>query len=196
MQKSERLAKVISALLQPTFVAAFLYGVVSFSFLQPPSKALFYWLVGFLFATLLPTLLVIKLAQKGRVSDPDLPHHRERFIPYLLITALYAAGFLVLYLLKAPHPLLGITACYIGVTAVGAFISLFWKISMHLAGVAGPVTALVYYLNPSWALLYALLFLLGWARLYLKKHNLYQILAGSAFSALMTYGILHLWFQK
>ncbi len=194
MPGSEKLARIISSLLQPTFVAAFLYGVISFSFVQPASAAFLYWLAGLLFATFLPTLLVIKLAQKGRVSDPDLPDHRERFIPYLLITALYAAGFVALYLLKAPRPLLGITACYIGVTIAGAFISLFWKISMHLAGVAGPVTALVYYLNPYWALLYALLFILGWARLYLRKHNLYQILAGSAFSALMTYAILRFWF--
>ncbi len=183
------LAERISLFLQPTFVAIILYALVSFTYLRGKS-AWFFFLLSVLFVTLFPMLLVIWLVRRGKVSDPDLPDRRERFIPYLAICGLYGVLFLLLSFFSAPLPLLAVTLCYLGVTLAGAFISLFWKISLHLAGVAGPVTAMVMLVHPWWSVLYLFLMPLGWARWYLRKHTLSQIIAGGLLSMGITWGII------
>ena len=61
---------------------------------------------------------------------------------------------------------------------------------MHMAGVAGPVTALVFLVNPLFVWAYILLIPIGWARYILKKHTFPQIVIGSGFSILLTYLVI------
>jgi membrane-associated phospholipid phosphatase len=187
----KNLAERISFILQPTFVAVLLYALVSFSY-EKGRAAVFFFLTGFLLVSVAPMFLVVWLSRRGKVSDPDLPDRRERFKPYLVITGFYLLALLVFRLGSASFALLAITWCYVAVTLAGAFISLFWKISLHLAGIAGPVTAMVMLLHPWWMLLYLLLLPLGWARCYLKKHTVSQVVAGSVLSVAITFGIVSL----
>ncbi|MDK2897424.1 MAG: hypothetical protein PWP04_1544 [Candidatus Atribacteria bacterium] len=189
MGKRDHLAQVISLIFQPPFVAAGLYAVTSI-YLSGEGSTLLFFLWGLLWVTLFPLLLVWFLARQGKVSDPDLPNRKERFLPYLTMAGFYGIAWIGYYLFRAPLPFLGITACYLGVILVGAFISLFWKISIHASGLAGPVVALCYYFSPRWALLLVLLIPLGWARLQLGKHNFAQISAGALMSGVLTWGIL------
>jgi len=152
----------------------------------PGLNGLLYALIGIGFVTLAPIGLIYTLTRYKKISDPDLPDRRERFIPYLMVVGLYAVVYVIFISIHAPRQILAITASYIAVTSVGAIISLFWKISMHLAGVAGPITALVFLVNPYFLLAYLLLIPLGWARYTLKKHNLSQILVGSGVSMAIT----------
>jgi membrane-associated phospholipid phosphatase len=58
---------------------------------------------------------------------------------------------------------------------------------MHLAGLAGPLTAAIFFWKiPAVPFLISLL-PLSWARLYLRKHNIWQVLAGIMMSSLITY---------
>lgn len=185
------LAERISFVLQPTFVAVLLYALISFTY-EKGSRALYFFLAGLILVSIVPTLFVLWLSWRGKVSDPDLPDRRERFKPYLSIAFFYGLVLIIFYRYSASFALLAITWCYIAVTLVGAFISLFWKISLHLAGVAGPVTAMVILLHPLWGLLYLVLLPLGWARCYLKKHTVPQVVAGSFMSTMLTLGIIAL----
>lgn len=187
----KRLAERLSLILQPQAVAILLYALVSFTFSRG-LQALLFFVLGILFVSVFPMLFVLFLARWGKVSDPDLPKREERFFPYLAIVGMYGALFVLFLFLSAPRPLLAITLCYVVITFVGAIISLFWKISLHLAGIAGPVTALSFLLHPLWGLLYFLLLPLGWARIYLKKHTPSQAVLGSLLSAFLTYAIVKL----
>ncbi|MGQ9622902.1 MAG: hypothetical protein ACUVTO_05595 [Candidatus Caldatribacteriaceae bacterium] len=187
----KKLAERLSLVLQPQAIAVLLYALVSFAFSRG-LQALLFFVLGILFVSVFPTLFVLFLARWGRVSDPDLPRREERFFPYLVIVGMYGVLFVLLFLLSAPSPLLAITLCYVVITFAGAIISLFWKISLHLAGIAGPVTALSLLLHPLWGLLYLLLLPLGWARIYLKKHTPSQAVLGSLLSAFLTYMIVEL----
>lgn len=182
-------AQRLSFLLQPTFVAVLLYALVSFAY-EKGKNAFFFFLVGLVLVSVVPTLFILWLSWRGKISDPDLSDRRERFWPYLCITGFYFLALLILRLFSASTALLAITWCYIGVTLAGAFISLFWKISLHLAGIAGPVTAMVVLLHPLWGFLYVLLLPLGWARWYLKKHTVPQVVGGSLLSIVITLGIV------
>jgi len=187
--EKKRLAQTFSLVLQPTVVAILLYLVVSFRF-ATGWRAWLFFLIGLLFVSIFPILLILFLTKKGKVSDPDLSQRQERFFPYLMICGSYLLALIIFLLIAAPLPLIAITCCYLGVTFGGAIVSLFWKISLHSAGVAGPVTALVMIVSPYWAFLYLLLLPLGWARIYLGKHNLYQIIAGSVMSIMITFIIV------
>ncbi|QPM67259.1 hypothetical protein [Atribacter laminatus] len=189
--ETRKIAKGISIIFQPTFIPIALYFIVSLSAV-PTVKGFWYALLGIVFVALAPIVLVYILARYNKISDPDLPDRRERFIPYLSIVGLYIIGFIVFWYLGAPSQILAITASYIAVTFFGAFISLFWKISMHMAGIAGPVTALIFLVNPIFVLAYFLLIPIGWARYILKKHTFPQIVIGSGFSILLTYLIIRL----
>lgn len=185
-----KLAEMLSLLLQPQAVAVLLYALVSFTFSRG-FRAVIFFLLSVLLVSALPTVFVLSLAKEGRVSDPDLPRREERFVPYLSIVGMYGVLFVLLFVLSTPRELLAITLCYIVVTFVGAVISLFWKISLHLAGIAGPVTALVLLLHPAFGVLFGLLVPLGWARVFLGKHDLLQVISGSLMSSAITYGIVH-----
>jgi len=184
-----KIAKILSIIFQPTFIPIALYIIVSL-YVAPSVTGFYYALIGIVFITLAPMVLVYILARYNKISDPDLSDRRERFVPYISIVGLYIIGFFVLWLLRAPYPILAITASYIVVTFIGAFVSLFWKISMHMAGVAGQVNALVFLVNPIFILAYLLLIPLGWARYTLKKHTLLQIIMGSGFSVLLTFIVI------
>ena len=184
-----KIAKILSIIFQPTFIPIALYIIVSL-YVAPSVTGFYYALIGIVFITLAPMVLVYILARYNKISDPDLSDRRERFVPYISIVGLYIIGFFVFWLHQAPYPILATTASYIVVTFIGAFVSLFWKISMHMAGVAGPVTALVFLVNPIFILAYLLLIPLGWARYTLKKHTLLQIIMGSGFSVLLTFIVI------
>ncbi|MGC8779049.1 MAG: hypothetical protein ACP5Q4_10285, partial [Candidatus Caldatribacteriaceae bacterium] len=128
MNKKE-LAERISFLLQPTFVAVLLYALVSFSY-ERGRYAFFFFLTGLLLVGIAPILFVLWLSWRGKVSDPDLPDRRERFKPYLFIAGFYVLALVIFRFCSASFALLAITWCYIAVTLAGAFVSLFWKISL------------------------------------------------------------------
>ena len=75
---------------------------------------------------------------------------------------------------------------YVFVTSAVFIINLFWKISAHSAGVAGPTTALVYVFGPSLIPLYVLTLLVMWVRLKIKVHNLKQLIAGALIAIFIT----------
>lgn len=189
--ETKKIAKAISIIAQPTLIPIALYLIVSLT-IAPSMTGLWYALIGIIFMTLAPMVLVFVFVRSNKITDPDLPDRRERFIPYISIVGLYVIGFVVYWLLHVPYPILAITASYIAVTLVGAFVSLFWKISMHMAGIAGPITALVFLVNPLFVFAYVFLVPLGWARYTLKKHTFSQIIFGSGFSMILTYLIIWL----
>jgi len=170
---------------QPMTAAAILYAVISW-YCAGGRDAIVYFLVSLVLVAGGPAILILSLTHWKVISDSDLTDRRERSLPYFILVGMYLVSFGLYSILEAPSPLLGITASYVFVTLAGALVSFFWKISMHLAGIAGPVTALVVYVHPLFALAYLLLLPVGWARLSLRKHTLLQVVCGSLYSAAVT----------
>jgi membrane-associated phospholipid phosphatase len=70
-------------------------------------------------------------------------------------------------------------------------ITLFWRISLHMLGVASVCT--LYWLHPGFSgnwvlglLAVFLVFWVGWARLYLNAHTLMQVIVGSLIGFFLT----------
>jgi membrane-associated phospholipid phosphatase len=74
--------------------------------------------------------------------------------------------------------------------AVALAISMFWKISIHVACVAGSVAVLAYILGPQWLVLGVAVLAVGWARVLVRDHTKPQVVAGAAVGALVAYSAM------
>lgn len=186
----DKLAHFFSLFLHPSAVAIYLFSSSALLTKGEPLPRILWALLGIFFSAFMPGIVVTGFLKAGLLSDADISNRAERLRPYILITLLYILGSILLLYIP-PHPLnyvLGtLMTCYATVTLVGTLITHYWKISMHLAGLAGPLTAGVFFWKlPAIPFLIALI-PLSWARLHLRKHNIWQILAGIVMSSVVTY---------
>lgn len=178
--------KLTVAFSAPTFA---LIAVIVFSLMSPIGLGPFLGettsiLLGTLFLSILPISPVLYYARKGVV---DLQVSERRMRPKLFAMAIlsYSLGVVVFSLLSAIS-LMVLSLAYVGVTTSIALTTLFWKISVHSSGIAGPVTALTYVFGWIAAFMYLWLLPIGWARLKLKAHTFPQVLGGAIAAALIT----------
>lgn len=185
-------ANVISWVFVPLLMPV--YGIIlifSLSFLSyaPFHTKLVFTLIVFGANFIIPMLLVLLLKKLKVIEDIGLNGRRERLIPYIITIICLSGTGLFLYLKMAP---LWVAMFYAG-GALAALINLLvnfrWKISAHAAGIAGVVAMLIQVIKegPSsqgmeWWIVGAIITagLLGSARIWLGRHTLMQVIAGSA----------------
>ncbi len=187
-----RCANIISWVFVPLLMPV--YGIMlifSLSFLAyaPFHTKLVFTLIVFGANFIVPMLLVLLLKKMKLIDDIGLNGRRERLIPYIITIVCLGSTGLFLYFKMAP---LWVAMFYAG-GALAALINLIvnfrWKISAHAAGIAGVVAMLIQVIKegPSsegmeWWIVGAIVTagLLGSARVWLGRHTLMQVLAGSA----------------
>jgi hypothetical protein len=140
-------------------------------------------LLAALFAAVLPTLFISHGIRHGRWSDRNVGARRPRLIVLGFITASVAAGLILLLVLGAPPLLTGYLAFMLASVAVLALVTVVWKISIHCAVASGSVTILALMYGPLVLCGYALVALLGWARVAVRDHSVAQVIAGSVLGA-------------
>lgn len=149
-----------------------------------------------IFTVLLPLLGMNSMVSFGIIPDFKLENHKHR-PPVILWSAAMMGGLIYAFKhLEAQAnfsmfgEFYGVMFGGIAVAFITAGISYFWQISMHLtcvSGLAGAMVALSIVLFPIGnmasiifmnSILLLAVGLTGFSRLYLKKHNLMQVLAG------------------
>ena len=150
--------------------------------------------LALLFADGVPLTYIALGRRFGWVSGFDLPRREERapFIAVNLIGNLL--GFFLLRALNAPASLSTLLLVYVALGVTMMTISSFLKISLHAGGVGGFAAFLTWMFGPVWALTFLALPLIGWARVYRKRHNWAQVVAGGIVGASVTLIILALAF--
>ncbi len=146
--------------------------------------------VAIVFASALPLAAVVYLAHRGIIDSMDVTDRTKRLVPLLLVIVSYAVGFALLERVGAPVLVSGLMLAYGVSTLLVAFITLWWKISMHAVGVAGPVVALSFAFG--WWVLPAffLVAVIGIARVVLQRHTVAQVVAGGILGTVLTAGLL------
>lgn len=187
-----RLSNLISWVFVPLMMPV--YGIMlifALSFLRftPFHTKLVFTLIVFGANFLVPMILVLLLKKLGVIDDIGLNGRRERLIPYIITIVCLAGTGVFLYLKMAP---LWVAMFYAGGALAGLvnlLVNFRWKISAHAAGIAGVVAMLIQVIKegPSadgmvWWIVGVILTagLLGSARIWLGRHTLMQVLAGSA----------------
>ncbi|HPF50365.1 MAG TPA: hypothetical protein PK335_02265 [Draconibacterium sp.] len=198
---NERLAKFISIIFHPVVIPTLgmvllLNSGFYFSMLSWEAKR-FILMVVFFTTSILPMLTVSILALNQRF-DINMNKSTDRIIPALASSVFYYLGFVLLGRVSIfPVLKLYMLASILVIVAL-LIISFKWKISIHMAALgslAGTFFALSFRkgMNPVYALLIIILIsgLVGTARLALKKHDIWQIVAGYFLGFLILYGVVY-----
>ena len=188
--RTERIATVFSVVGQPIFIPIPVFILLATE-IDDPVKAVLAVLVSLFFVTVIPTASTYYFSIKLGRKDGDIPDRRLRFKPMMIGVTSYAIGTVVLYLMEVPDIIWILMLCYAIVTLVMTIITLYWKISIHSVGIAGPAMALSVVFWP-WGLLYFLLLPpIVWSRYVLRRHTPAQLVAGALTGFIIT-GIVFL----
>jgi membrane-associated phospholipid phosphatase len=164
--------------------------VIIFAFFSPIGTGLLLpWqslLVGIVFIAIGPVLPLTTMVVLGRQTF-DVKSLRDRPLLYLAAILVYAAGAAVAWFFQ-DRCMATIAIAYVTVTSAVALISLFWKVSAHTAGVAGPITALTWVYGPIIAPFLLLAVVVGWARRRQGLHTVAQVTGGIITAMLVTAG--------
>ena len=180
------MGQMISNVLSAPVIASF--SVAAFSLFSPmglgsidPVTSTF---LGIVFLAALPLAPILLYSRRGHV-DFDVSERERRPFFFVLAIASYAIGAAVFRLVDS-HVMFVLSMAYVTVTGVVTAISLFWKISVHAAGIAGPVTAMMWVFGPWLGFLHILSLATVIVRYRLKAHSLPQLVAGVIVSIVVT----------
>jgi len=179
---TQNLANFISIFVAPPTVA--IIATICFSLWSPIGlgsiSAPFTILVCFLCFALFPFLAILYFKQK-KVVDIYVSKRTARTPFFLIAIASYLAATIIFSVTNTRIMfLLALGSLFVSIIAMG--INLFWKVSIHCAGVTGPIFALVYVFGVAALPLATIVGLVGWSRIKLKNHTFGQTLAGTLLS--------------
>lgn len=197
------ISHIISSIFQPLLMPT--YGVLLI-FIYTYFGAMYtnqFWQIIMpvvLFSFVIPAILIVIIFRMGVISDLSLKIRRERFYPYIITLLSYSAMIIFYYRMHMPKWFLMILASSVLIMVIAIIITLKWKISAHMFGVGGLIggaMAVSYYVertNPYYMFmgLFLMAGLVGTSRLILRRHTLYQVIAGFLLGFLVSFGFV--WF--
>lgn len=183
------LSRYISIIFHPSIVTflGFLVIILGTSF------SLKEILVTSFFFSIYPFLVTFILKKEGKVSDLFVTKREERFLPIILSLV----GYLIGITLLLPLDIISFIAiAYFVNTLIILLITLKYKISVHVATIAGMMVAIIMVFR-SYILLFLLLLpvIVAWARIKEKAHSLGQVMLGGILSSVLTFVELSLFFN-
>lgn len=171
-------ARLISQILHPVLLTLLSILIVGTSGIgEQPSGALWATLTIFL-QVIPPTIFFVTRLRQGIYSDEDISIRQQRNELYLFGTISVVAGTAILYLLKAPLPLLALLISGLLLNLTNWLINFFWKISIHSGAIGSCATIGLIYVRPLGIVLCLLAVALGWARVRTRNHTPTQVVAG------------------
>ena len=179
-------SKIISIIINPLFVAPLSFAILIYLDASLEMKHIFFS-ISVLFTNILPLITIYNFIKLGKISSFDAPIKEQR-IELLAIAAIYnAVGFMLLWYLGAPTIVNGLMFCYAVNTAIVWWITMTWKISIHMIGLGGPIVALwlAGYKYP--LLMGTALVTVGASRLFLKAHTFSQVIVGTILAMGLAY---------
>jgi hypothetical protein len=142
------------------------------------------------FTSLFPILFIVYLLKKGKITDLHISNTSERHIPYLVGIAGAVLAYFILRSLGSPPLLLSFVITDMLALAVLAIINVFWLISAHMTSIAIIVVFAGFAFSSAVSLALApLLALTFYIRLFLKRHTIAQLVAGTLLGGAIVFGL-------
>ena len=176
------LAKFISIFIAPPTMA--IITTVSFSLWSPIGLGLLSTHHSILFCFLcfvfFPFLSILYFHRK-KVVDIYVSKRKARTPFYLIAIASYSFAT-IMFLVTSTKILFLLALGSLLITIILMCVNLFWKVSIHCAGVTGPIFALICVFGINAIPLTSIIGLVGWSRIKLKNHTFAQTLVGTLIS--------------
>lgn len=198
-----RAARAVSYVLNPLVFPAIGFPLLDAHFGAPWPEVVRTLGVSAVFFCFVPLGYILALVRTGRAESLEVRDRAARLRPMLIGVASYAVGALVLWQTVggAAQPVIVTFSALFPLNTLGLWwITRRWKISLHVAGLAGFVSVLGFTALASWptlppgaglltparvALLALLLLPLMWARVHSRAHTAAQVVAGAAYGLLL-----------
>lgn len=175
----KQIAKLVSNILNPYFIGSASLLIITFESANNVLDAL-KWAIIVISISLLPIYLaIVYLVRTGRIENISANIRWQRTIVYIVAVLVAGVDCIVLYCLGAP---LILKALFLAAFLSGIIfmcINLWWKISLHVASIAGLVTILVILYGSIGTASVVLIPLMIWARVELKYHSPSQGITGA-----------------
>jgi membrane-associated phospholipid phosphatase len=181
----DRAASLISALGSAPLIAVITFLFISFLTARE-TEFLLFSATGVLFAGIIPILLTIYWSMLIRNIPYDIPEKGYRTWLLLMVIGSYGVGATAFFLLQAPWLLTGLMICYCTNTIVVLVVNLWWKISVHAMGIAGPMAAVIFAVGLPGLLFLGFLLPVMWSRVHLRRHTLAQVVIGAVLGFILT----------
>ena len=141
--------------------------------------------IFFILTFLLPALFIPVLYYFGLISKLEIDLRKDRLLPLISTTIIYALAFYFMQRISMPPILLKVIFSAIVVLVACTVITIFWKISLHSIGLGGLLGFVIYIgINSNLNVLlvgFIIIIvsgLVGSARLYLERHKPWQVYGG------------------
>lgn len=113
-----------------------------------------------------------------KISDENILIRKERILPFFIITLIYGINFFLTLSLSAPPVFKFIATNYFLLAFIVSVITIFWKISVHVAGITNFVLFLMIFFTYKAIIFSPLAILVWWVRVKAKYHTPRQTFAG------------------
>jgi membrane-associated phospholipid phosphatase len=192
---SHKFARFISTVFVPPSFTLLTFTYYAFYLENDYKKILATIIIALFFGFIFPIVLFVVLKKRGKIVDVDASVKEERTLPYSIATLFYLIGLLLMIGYQLNIITISFGFCYISNTLITIIINHYWKISAHAMGASGTFSALFFVIG-FWAFLFfPIVLIVGWSRVKLNCHTLYQVFAGiilTCFSTLLQmYLIIH-----
>jgi len=190
----KNLARILSIIFHPSLIPTCLVLIFfeneNFLALNFERKKILF-LIIFLTTFLMPVFSLPFFYFTKNIKSLEMKSHKERFLPLLISSVFYLLGIFLLKIYLFEKILSDFLISAFIILIFSAFISLKWKISLHLSGMGSlfaSIIILIHKFNFNLKLLlivvFFMTFVIAWARLELKAHNILQIIYGFFFAFL------------
>ena len=179
-------AEIISTITNPAIVFIASLAFIVYQFADSTQEFLTSTAIGVLLLVGPGMAYTFLTWKKEKKVDIDITNREDRLVPLMLASlgALFG-GYLVSTRLHNESLLL-MSNILVAMLVVITIITSQWKISLHTSTYAALVTLLAIFGSPHFVFLYLGLFVIAWARYYLKQHTKYQLLGGSLVGVFIT----------
>jgi hypothetical protein len=201
----KRIASIFSIILHPVFMPMLGIFIVFNSSLYnlalPVQFKKFVYLITLLCDVLIPLTLIPVLLYFRQVQQITMDEKRERLIPLFLSMVCLSIGY---YLVSKFSPIKIINMFLLSASVIAFLIlviSIFWKISIHMAGIGG-ITALIAILSfntgTDMTIILSIVVIMSGiiasSRLALEAHSPMQLFAGYGIGLCTVGGFLIRWY--
>ncbi len=173
-------ARIFSTIFNPFLTALALFVIIAHAKAADTTTFWFLLFTSTFFTSIGPMFYVLWLYATERITDLDMSVRAERERVFGAFVIFYGIGTIVLYYVHAPALMTATMAGYTAASLIVQYITRYWKISTHALGITAPLVVLIYMFGAQPLPFLVLLPIVGWSRIWLLKHTLLQVLAGTA----------------
>ncbi|MGQ4891026.1 MAG: hypothetical protein ACP6IP_00910 [Candidatus Njordarchaeia archaeon] len=184
--------RVVSILFAAPLFALYLHILLIFElngYVSPTLGIIWTFIIGLLFVSVFPIIPVIFSVYSKEtdmfVSDKE---KRPKFFAWAI--AIYVIGSIIFISFGAKKAAI-FTICYATVSISIALLNYITKVSVHVSGVSGPLTYIVWYLGLPWLVTFVLVIPVALERIKSKSHTLNQVALGFIISVIVTLATIY-----